>query len=81
MKNDQKSGEESIGKAVRQELADEARSWLRWAVAGAAIGAVILGGAGMYFFGWKGLGIGALAGAVVGGVGFWLFYLYATTFS
>ena len=38
---------------------------------------VVAGGAGSYYFGMLGLGLGALAGAVVGGVGLMLMYIFA----
>ena len=40
-----------------------------------SVGAVVLGGIGLIIFGLKGLLIGAGLGAVVGGVGVWLFWL------
>ena len=67
--------DESLAKEIRDGLAEEAKSWVRWAIAGAIVGAVLLGGIGAYFAGLKGLGIGALAGAVLGGIGVGLLYL------
>lgn len=81
MEGEDKSSSGSFLKDVGKGLADEGRSWLRWAGAGAVIGATIIGAAGAYFFGFTGLGYGAGIGAVVGGVaGLW-FYFEATTFS
>ena len=55
------------------------RSWLRWLGAGAAGGAVVLGGAGFYCFGWDGLALGAGAGAVLGAVLIIVLYVLAAT--
>jgi hypothetical protein len=63
-----------IGRAFGRGLVNEGRRWLRWAGTGAVVGAVLLGPAGGYFFGLEGLGIGLLAGAVIGGVGSLLLY-------
>jgi hypothetical protein len=60
-------------------LVREARSWLRWLGAGAAGGAVVLGGAGLYYFGWDGLALGAGAGAVLGAVLIIVLYFLAAT--
>jgi hypothetical protein len=53
-----------VGRAV----ATEAREWLKWTVGGAVTGAVGAGGAGLFYFGMKGLAWGVVGGAVVGGV-------------
>ncbi|MHC4938654.1 MAG: hypothetical protein ACYTHK_06770 [Planctomycetota bacterium] len=68
---------DSLAKEIRDGLAEEAKSWLLWALAGAIVGAVLLGGIGAYFAGLKGLGIGALAGAALGGIGVGIIYLQA----
>ena len=62
---------------VGKGLLDDLGLSFRWALWGAMIGAVLLGGTGFWYFGWEGLGLGLLAGAVLGGVGAWLLYLFA----
>ncbi len=57
----------------------ELRRWLRWTLWGAVLGALVVGGAGAWFFGVKGLAYGAAAGAAVGGLGAWSFFLYVET--
>jgi len=64
---------------VGQGLKNEAKSWLLWAGIGAVIGALTLGGLGLYLMGALGLFGGAAAGAILGGLGAWLFYMNATT--
>ena len=73
------SGVGDIGRAVGRGLVEEGRNWLRWAGGGALVGAVFLGGAGGYYFGLNGLGIGALAGAVIGAVGALVLYFFLST--
>jgi len=60
-------------------LLDDLGLSFRWALWGAIIGALVLGGVGFWYFSWAGLGYGLLAGAVLGGVGAWLLYLFALT--
>jgi hypothetical protein len=60
-------------------LVEEGRTWLRFAGAGAGLGAIGLGGAGFWYFGLEAGAIGAAVGAVVGGLGAWLFYLLAAS--
>ncbi len=62
---------------VGRSFADGAKESLRWFLIGAVIGAVVLGGVGAYYFGWTGLGIGLIAGAVIGGIGLWWMYMSA----
>jgi len=76
---DKEFGGKSLAKEMGVDLVREARTWLIWALAGAALGAGALGFAGFWFFGWKGLWIGAGIGAVAGGFAAWLFYLQAST--
>ncbi len=66
--------------AFGRGLVSELGVSLRWALWGAIIGALLLGGAGFWYFSWQGLGYGLLAGAVIGGVGAWLFYLFASSY-
>jgi hypothetical protein len=70
---------ESFSQGLVKEFRQEARSALRWARNGAIVGAVVLGGIGLWYFGLVGLGIGAGIGAVVGGVGAFLLYSDAST--
>ena len=58
---------------VGRSVVDEAKSSLKWTLGGAVTGAVILGGVGAYYFGWSGLGIGLVAGAVIGILVVWWF--------
>lgn len=51
-----------------RSLVEEAKDSLRWTLIGAVVGALILGGVGAYYFGWSGLGVGLLVGAVIGGL-------------
>jgi hypothetical protein len=64
---------EGIAKEVFLEtskgLLKEAAVTLRLGISGAAVGAVLLAGSGCWKFGFTGLWIGAIAGALVGGVG------------
>jgi hypothetical protein len=58
-----------------QDLVHETGTTIKWAVGGALIGAVVLGGLGFWKFGVTGLAIGAIAGGVVGGViGGWFYF-------
>ena len=65
-----------LASAFGSALAGEFRRWLLW---GAVLGAIVVGGAGLYFFGLEGLGIGLLAGAAIGGIGALLLYLWASS--
>lgn len=69
----------TLGDEIIGEVKREAGAWLKWAATGAVLGAVILGGLGFYLLGFMGLLGGAAAGAVLGAIGLWLFYLNATT--
>ena len=64
-----------LGRDVGKDLLRETGTTLKWAVGGALVGGVALGGIGFWKFGVMGLAIGAVAGAIVGGaVGFWLYF-------
>ena len=64
-----------IGRDVGTDLVSETVTTIKWAVGGALIGAVVLGGIGFWKFGVTGLAIGATAGGVVGGVaGGWFYF-------
>lgn len=64
-----------LGRDVGKDLLRETVTTLKWAMGGAIVGAVALGGIGFWKFGTTGLAIGAVAGAVVGGAaGFWLYF-------
>ena len=67
-----------VGRGVVKGLLQEAKATLKWGVGGAMFGAAVLGGLGFWKFGTLGLGVGALAGAVLGGVGGIWVYLSAT---
>ena len=59
---------------VGKELFNQSKLTLKWALGGAVVGALALGGVGFWFLGLSGLGVGALIGAVLGGfVGGWLY--------
>lgn len=60
---------------IGRSIAEGARNSLRWAAVGAIIGALLLGGLGGYYFGWSGLGVGLLAGAVIGALVFWWLFM------
>jgi hypothetical protein len=64
-----------IGRDVGTDLVRETGTTIKWAVGGALIGAVVLGGLGLWKFGVTGLAIGAISGGVVGGVvGGWFYF-------
>ncbi|MFT4550252.1 MAG: putative membrane protein YeaQ/YmgE (transglycosylase-associated protein family) [Verrucomicrobiales bacterium] len=60
-------------------LLKEAVVTLKWGIAGAVVGAALLGGAGLWKFGFTGLWVGALVGALVGGVGAVVLYTMGAT--
>lgn len=63
-----------VGRGVGQNLLRETGTTIKWAVCGAVVGAVVLGGLGFWKFGAVGLGVGAIIGAVVGGAtGGWVY--------
>lgn len=70
---------QGFGREVLRGVAKEAGVTLKWAAGGAVSGAGLLGGIGLAMFGFTGLGIGALVGAVVGGVGAVLLYTTGTS--
>lgn len=51
-----------------RSLVDGFRETLLWVLVGAIVGGLALGGLGAFYFGWSGLGIGFLVGAVAGGL-------------
>ena len=64
-----------IGREAGTDLVHETGTTIKWAMGGALIGAVVLGGLGFWKFGVTGLAIGAIAGGVVGGViGGWFYF-------
>ncbi len=79
MSEQHKPESSSLGNEIKGERRREAGAWLKWAFAGAAIGAMILGGLGFLILGYSGLFGGAAMGAALGGIGLWSFYLNATT--
>jgi hypothetical protein len=69
----------SIVRAATSALVKEARFWLRWMGVGAVVGAGVLGGGGLYFFGLQGLALGVGIGAVLGGLLVAVLFLLAST--
>lgn len=64
-----------VGREVGKGLIRETGITIKWALGGALIGGVVLGGLGFWKFGTTGLAIGAIVGAVVGGVlGGWTYF-------
>jgi len=64
-----------LGRDVGKDLLRETGTTIKWTLGGALVGAVALGGIGLWKFGVTGLAIGAVSGAMVGGaVGFWLYF-------
>lgn len=64
-----------VGRDVGKELLRETGTTIKWAVGGAVMGALVVGGLGLWKFGVTGMGIGALTGAVIGGaVGGWAYF-------
>ncbi|MCA8954342.1 MAG: hypothetical protein KDE27_32845 [Planctomycetes bacterium] len=66
---------QELGTGLKREV----RTWLRFAMWGAGLGAIALGGAGLWYFGTVGLAIGAAIGAVGGGLGALAFYFLASS--
>lgn len=60
---------------AKEGLREAATGSLKWMAGGALVGALALGGPGLVKFGPAGLAIGAVVGALVGGLGAWWFYL------
>ena len=64
-----------IGREAGTDLVHETGTTIKWAMGGALVGAVVLGGLGFWKFGVSGLAIGAIAGGIVGGVvGGWFYF-------
>ena len=64
-----------LGRDVGKGLLQEAGTTIKWAVGGAIFGAIVVGGLGLWKFGVTGLGIRAVAGAVIGGaIGGWTYF-------
>lgn len=64
-----------VARDVGKEFVSETKVTLKWALGGAIVGALILGGVGAKYLGLAGLGWGALAGAVVGSIAGALIYI------
>ncbi len=64
-----------VGSEVKKGLVKEARNTLKWGLGGAIAGGLVLGILGLVKFGVTGLWIGAIAGALIGGIGAVFFYL------
>ncbi len=73
----ERPGDPSLAREIGSSLKAEFRTSMRWAFWGAALGAIVLGAAGLWFFGTTGLAIGAAIGAVAAGLGAWFLYLNA----
>ena len=70
----------SIWREILNSIIESQKDALRIARAGAIIGALLGLGAGIYWFGlfsWIGIGVGLIAGTIIGGVGLWLMYQIA----
>lgn len=68
-----------LGRGILGSLIDEGKTWLRFALGGAVIGALGLGGAAGWFIGLDAVLVATAIGTVVGGVGAWLLYLFAAS--
>ena len=69
----------NVGREVSKELVREAGRTMKWGGTCALVGATALGVLGLWKFGLTGLGIGIVAGAVVGGVGGIILYVKASS--
>ncbi|MEE2941052.1 MAG: hypothetical protein VX460_11745 [Planctomycetota bacterium] len=67
----------SLAKELGREVVHEAKSTIRFVALGSLALGVVGAGAGAYFFGLIGLAIGAILGAIAGGVIFFMAYLDA----
>ncbi len=69
---------EEIARDLGKDLASGTKTTLKWALGGAIVGALAVGGAGFWLLGIKVLGISALIGAVIGAIaggGMYLWWL------
>ena len=71
----------SLGREVGRGLIKEAGATLKWGIGGAIVGAAAIGALGLVKFGLTGGGIGAVAGAVIGGIGAVYVYTTASSFT
>jgi hypothetical protein len=79
--DDKFSKPDSFAKEVGKGLIHEVKNTVKWGLGGDLFGAVVLGGAGWFKFGFK-LGlIGAGIGVMVGGIGTAWMYISASSFS
>lgn len=69
--------QDSFLREVGRGLVERAKESLSYAAIGALIGAVIVGVAGLYYFGSYGFIAGSILGAVLGGGIFWFAYMDA----
>ena len=53
---------------IGRDFVGGTKTTLKWALCGAILGALLVGGVGFWLLGMKGLGIGALIGAVIGAI-------------
>ena len=70
-----------LGREVGKSLIQEAGTTFKWGIGGAIVGALALGTLGLVKFGLTGGGIGAVAGAVIGGIGAVYVYTTASSFT
>ncbi len=64
---------------IVKAIARETKTLLQWALGGAIVGALVVGGVGFWLVGMEGLGIGALIGTGVGAIAGGGIYLWFFT--
>lgn len=73
MQDEEKTSATSFAREVGKGIVEEGKSTLRWVLGSALVGALLVGGAGAWFFGMDALLYGAAIGAVIGALGaLWL---------
>ena len=68
---------------IGKDLVGGTKTTLKWALGGAIVGALVVGGVGLWLLGMKGLGIGVLIGAGIGAIvggGVYLWWLSLSPF-
>ena len=68
---------------IGKDFVGGTKTTLKWALGGAIVGALVVGGVGFWLLGMKGLGIGVLIGAVLGAIvggGAYLWWLSLSPF-
>ena len=74
---------QDTAREVGKDLVSGTKKILKWALGGAIVGALVVGGVGFWLLGMKGLGIGVLIGAVIGAIvggGVYLWWLSLSPF-